>query len=144
MGIMETSLALLDEMKIRRTLHNNEWWFAVEEACGMLMDSPDGGACWRKLKRRLGKEGCDVGALCQGLALPVADGTERQTDCATLEGVFRIVQSVATPKAEVVKRWLAEIGRGGGKTQGYRTDLDSIFALLGDEVAAIVNRQAAE
>lgn len=102
----------------------------------MLMDRTDGGACWRKLKRSLEKEGCDVEALCQALELPVSDGTGQQADCVTIEGVFRIVQSVYTPRAEVFKRWLARVGREEMRSQGYRTDTDSIFALLED--AAVV------
>jgi len=121
--------------RIRGKRHEGEWWFAVEDVCGVLMDSLDGKECWRKLKRRLEKEGCEVGTLCHGLALPAADGRGWPTDCVTLEGVFRIVQSVATPKAEVFKRWLAEVGRRKKRPQGYGTDLDSVFALLGEEVA---------
>jgi len=106
----------------------------------MLMDGTDGGACWRKLMRSLEKEGCEVGTLCQGLELPASDGTGQRADCVTLEGVFRIVQSIATPRAEVLKRWLAQVGRGEGKPQGVRTDLDSVFALLGETAAVEIAR----
>lgn len=132
----------LCDRRIRRKQHEGEWWFAVEDVCGMLMDNPKGKECWRKLKQRLEKEGCDVWELCHALEFPAADGIGRQIDCVTLEGVFRIVQSVVTPKAEVFKRWLAEVGRGERKPQGIKTGLDSIFTLLGEEVAAIANRQA--
>ncbi len=130
----------LGTRRIRRKRHEGEWWFAVEDLCGALMDSPDGAECWRKLKRRLAKEGCEFGTLCQSLALPAADGTAQQVECVTLEGVFRIVQSVATPRAEVFKRWLAEVGRGGKKPQGIKTDLDSVFSMLGETAAVEIAR----
>lgn len=78
----------LGTRRIRRKRHEGEWWFAVEDLCGALMDSPDGAGCWRKLKWRLAKEGCEVGTLCHGLVLSAADGTARQVECVTLEGVF--------------------------------------------------------
>lgn len=102
----------------------------------MLMDSPDGAKCWCGFKRRLRAEGCEVGTLSLRLELPALDGKDGQADCVTLEGIFRIVQSVATPRAEVVKRWLAQAGRGEGKPHEIKTDLDSIFSMLG-EVAAV-------
>mgnify|MGYP005843258927 CR=1 FL=1 len=133
---METIPVILENKKIRRKRHNGEWWFAVEDVCAMLMEGPDGGACWRNLKRRLAKEGCEVETLCHALEFPASDGTGRQADCVTLEGIFRLVQSVATPKAESLKRWLAQVGRIEKKPQGYRTDTASIFALL-EEAAAV-------
>lgn len=141
MGIMETSLALLDEMKIRRTLHNDEWWFAVEDVCGALMDSPDGGAFWWKLKQGLRAEGCEVATLCHALEFLAIDGTVRHVDCVTIEGIFRIVQSISSPKAEVFKRWLAEVGRVRKKRQGSKTDLDSIFLMLGEAATVEIARK---
>ena len=138
---METSLALLDEMEIRRTLHHGEWWFAVEDVCGVLMDSPDGGASWWKLKQCLGAEGCDVVILCHALGFPAIDGTVRHVDCVTIEGIFRIVQSISSPKAEVFKRWLAEAGRVRKKRQGSKTDLDSIFSMLGEAATVEIARK---
>lgn len=138
---METGLALLDEMKIRRTLHNGEWWFAVEDVCGALMDSPDGGASWWKLKQGLRAEGCEVVTLCHALEFPAIDGTVRYVDCVTIEGIFRIVQSISSPKAEVFKSWLAEVGRVRTKRQGGKTDLDSIFLMLGKAATVEIARK---
>jgi hypothetical protein len=95
---------------IRRTLRNNEWWFSVIDVCGVLTDSLDAGAYWRKLKQRLKAEGSEVVTFCHGLKLTSPDGKMRQTDCANTEGLFRIIQSIPSPKAEPFKRWLAKVG----------------------------------
>jgi len=107
---MKTKLAVFRNKEIRRTLHNNEWWYSVADVCGALTDSPDSGAYWRKLKQRLKAEGSEVVTFCHGLKLPAPDGKMRQTDCATTEGIFRIIQSIPSPKAEPFKRWLAKVG----------------------------------
>ncbi len=107
---METKLVVFKDKKIRRTLQNNEWWFSVVDVCGALTDSPDAGAYWRKLKQRLNAEGSEVVTICHGLKLPAPDGKMRQTDCANTEGIFRIIQSIPSPKAEPFKRWLAKVG----------------------------------
>lgn len=103
---MENSLALLDDMKIRRTLHNNEWWFAVDDVAGTLTDSLDPEECIRKIRGR------DRG-LARGwrqfvtpLWLDTPGGREL-VDCANAEGIFRLIQSIPSPKAEPFRRWLA-------------------------------------
>ena len=97
---METKLVVFKNKKIRRTLNNDEWWFSVVDVCGALTDSPDAGAYWRKLKQRIKKESSEVVTFCHGLKLPASDGKMRQTDCANTEGIFRIIQSIPSPKAE--------------------------------------------
>src|SRR4030042_5522563 len=106
----ETHLAVFKGKKIRRTLHNNEWWFSVVDVVGVLTDSPDAGAYWRKLKQRLKEEGSEVVTFCHGLKLRAPDGKLRETDCANTEGLFRLIQSIPSPKAEPFKRWLAKVG----------------------------------
>lgn len=96
--------------KIRRILRNNEWWFSVADVCGVLTESADAGAYWRKLKQRLKKEGSESVTNCHGLKLEAADGKKYSTDCANTEGIFRIIQSIPSPKAEPFKRWLAKVG----------------------------------
>lgn len=103
-------IAVFQEKTIRRTWHNEEWWFSVVDVCGVLTDSPDAGAYWRKLKQRLGAEGSEVVTFCHGLKLEAPDGKQRVTDCANTEGLFRIIQSIPSPKAEPFKRWLAQVG----------------------------------
>ena len=105
---METSLTLLDEMKIRRTLRNNEWWFAVDDVVGALTDSLDPGEYIKKMRRR------DRG-LARGwrqFATPLwleTPGGREQVDCANTEDIFRIIQSIPSPRAEPFKRWLARV-----------------------------------
>ncbi len=103
----DTKIAIFKGKKIRKTLYNNEWWFSVIDACEVLTESVDAGAYWRKLKQRLAEEGSEVVTICHGLKLSAPDGKMRETDCANTEGVFRIIQSIPSPKAEPFKRWLA-------------------------------------
>lgn len=105
-----TKIALFKGKKIRKTIHNNEWCFSIVDVCGALTDSLDAGAYWRKLKQRLTEEGSEVVTLCHGLKLIAADGKKYKTDCANTEGLFRIIQSIPSPKAEPFKRWLAKVG----------------------------------
>ena len=103
-------IAVFQEIAIRRTWHNEAWWFSVVDVCGVLTDSPDAGAYWRKLKQRLNTEGSEVVTFCHGLKLEAPDGKQRVTDCANTEGLFRIIQSIPSPRAEPFKRWLAQVG----------------------------------
>lgn len=107
---MENKLVVFKGKEIRRTLHNNEWWFSVVDVCEVLTGSADAGAYWRKLKQRLKAEGSEVVTFCHGLKLIAPDGKMRQTDSANTEGIFRIIQSIPSPKAEPFKRWLAKVG----------------------------------
>jgi methylphosphotriester-DNA--protein-cysteine methyltransferase len=109
-GIMETRIALFRGKGIRKTLHNGEWWFSIVDICNVLTNSADAGAYWRKLKQRLNEEGSEVVTFCHGLKLTATDGKMRETDCANTEGIFRIIQSIPSQKAEPFKRWLARVG----------------------------------
>ena len=96
--------------EIRRIWHNDEWWFSVVDVCGILTESRDSGAYWRKLKQRLKIEGSEVVTNCHGLKLVASDGKKYRTDCANTETMFRVIQSIPSPKAEPFKRWLAKVG----------------------------------
>lgn len=101
---------LFQEQAIRRSWHENAWWFSVVDVCAVLTGSVDAGAYWRKLKQRLVAESGQPVTFCHGLKLTAADGRQRVTDCANTEGLFRIIQSIPSPKAEPFKRWLAQVG----------------------------------
>ncbi len=103
-------ISLFEGKKIRKTIYNNEWWFSVVDICEALTDSLDPGAYWRKLKQRLIEEKSEVVTFCHGLKLIASDGKKYETDCANTEGVFRIIQSIPSSKAEPFKRWLAKVG----------------------------------
>ena len=105
-----SKISIFKGKEIRKTVHNDEWWFSVVDVCKILTNSPDPGAYWRKLKQRLIAEGSEVVTNCHGLKLIAPDGKLRLTDCANTEGMFRIIQSIPSPKAEPFKRWLAKVG----------------------------------
>jgi len=106
----ETKIAIFQKKEIRKTLFQKEWWFSVVDVVRVLTDSLDAGAYWRKLKQRLIEEGSEVVTFCHGLKLIASDGKKYETDCANTEGIFRIIQSIPSPKAEPFKRWLAKVG----------------------------------
>ncbi len=73
MNEQDTKLAIFKGKEIRKTIHNNEWWFSVVDVCGVLTESVDAGAYWRKLKQRLNNEGSEVVTFCNGLKLLASD-----------------------------------------------------------------------
>ena len=75
-----TKIALFKGKKIRKTIHENEWWFSVVDVCEALTDSIDPGAYWRKLKQRLKNDGSEVVTFCHGFKLTVPEGKLRETD----------------------------------------------------------------
>ena len=103
-------IIVFESKKIRRVYYNDEWWFSVVDVVNALTDSADSGAYWRKLKQRLIEEGSQVVTNCHGLKLEAPDGKMRETDCANTQGMFRIIQSIPSSKAEPFKRWLAQVG----------------------------------
>ena len=106
----ENKLVVFQDKKIRRILVDDEWFFSVVDVVAALTDSLDPGAYWRKLKQRLTAEGSQVVTFCHGLRLQAPDGKMRITDCANVKGMFRIIQSIPSPKAEPFKQWLAQVG----------------------------------
>ena len=88
-----------------------KYFFSVVDIIQVLTDSVDGRTYWKVLKNRLIKEGNETVTNCNQLKLPAADGKKRLTDVADLQGIFRIIQSVPSKKAEPVKQWLAQLGQ---------------------------------
>ncbi len=105
-----SKIAIFKGKKVRKVIHKDEWWFSVIDVCEILTDSFDAGAYWRKLKQRLNQEESEVVTFCHKLKLEANDGKKYATDCANAEGIFRIVQSIPSPKVEPFKRWLAKVG----------------------------------
>ena len=101
--------AIFKGKKIRKTLHNKEWWFSVVDVIESLTDSPTPRQYWGKVKQR---EFIDLqlSPIWVQLKLEASDGKKYKTDCADTEGIFRIIQSIPSPKAEPFKRWLAKVG----------------------------------
>jgi DNA-damage-inducible protein D len=108
---MKNKLIAFGNKKIRSIWHEDQWWFSVVDAVSVLTDSKNAGAYWRKLKQRFKTdEGSEVVTNCHALKLEASDGKKYATDCANTETMFRIIQSIPSPKAEPFKRWLAKVG----------------------------------
>ena len=92
-----------------------EWYFSVVDVVGVLTDQPDArraSTYWAVLKKRLKNEGADqLFTNCKQLKMTAADGKKRMTDVADTEQLFRLIQSIPSPKAEPFKLWLAQVGR---------------------------------
>lgn len=108
---MRSTLIVFEGKNIRRTWFNDEWWFSMVDIVRILTESPDPRNYWKVLKHRLLEEGGNEAVTkCNQLKLPAEDGKLRETDCANVETIFRIVQSIPSPKAEPFKLWLAKVG----------------------------------
>ena len=108
-----TAIAVFKGGQIRRHWDDNRqcWLFSVVDVIAVLTDSDNPAVYWRVLKKRLKDENADQTVTnCNGLKMPAADGKMRLTDVADTETMFRIIQSIPSPKAEPFKRWLAKVG----------------------------------
>ena len=106
----DARLALFQEREIRRTWHNEEWWVSVADVVEALTDSTDAKQYIKKMRSRDPMLDANWGTTCTPLHLMAPDGKLRATNCANTEGLFRIIQSIPSPKAEPFKRWLAQVG----------------------------------
>ena len=108
----ETAIKLFNQKQVRCHWddENEKWYFSIVDVIEVLTESVDPGAYWRKLKERLKKEGNETVTNCHGLKMNAADGKMRVTDVADTEQLFRLIQSVPSPKAEPFKLWLAKVG----------------------------------
>jgi len=108
---MESKIAIFKGKKIRKILHNGEWWFSVIDVIKALTDSTQPSKYWTAMKARVQNESeFQLSTICRQLKLEASDAKKYETDCANTEGVFRIIQSIPSPKAEPFKRWLAKVG----------------------------------
>ena len=107
-----TKISLFYGKQIRRVFLENEWWFSVIDVIAFLTDSQKPRDYWYKMKTREKKAaGIELSTICRQLKLTAPDGKKRETDCANTEGIFRIIQSIPSPKAEPFKLWLAKVGK---------------------------------
>ena len=107
---METNIAVFRGKGIRKTLHKNEWWFSISDVVEALTDSTDPKQYIKKMRQRDSELNSYWGTICTLLEIQAPDGKMRETNCANTEGIFRIIQSIPSPKAEPFKRWLAKVG----------------------------------
>ena len=105
------ALQLFQNRKVRTVWDDQEekWYFSIIDVCDVLTDSKDATAYWRKLKQRLKAEGNETVTNCHALKLKAADGKMRLTDVADTEQLFRLIQSIPSPKAEPFKQWMAQV-----------------------------------
>ncbi len=104
------ALVVFEGTKIRRTWHDDQWYFSVVDVVRVLTDSSIPRRYWSDLKSRLQEEGFEPYDKIVQLTLQAEDDKMRLTDCANTESMFRIIQSIPSPKAEPFKRWLARVG----------------------------------
>ena len=108
----ETAIKLFNQKQVRCHWDSEQekWYFSIVDVVGILTESIDPQAYWRKMKERLKKEGNETVTNCHGLKMIATDGKMRLTDVADTEQLFRLIQSVPSPKAEPFKMWLAKVG----------------------------------
>ena len=103
-------IAIFRKKEIRRTIHKNEWWFSVADVIGALTESTDIRQYIKKMRQRDPELNSYWGTICTPLEMMTKDGKKRKINSANTEGIFRIIQSIPSPKAEPFKRWLAKVG----------------------------------
>jgi DNA-damage-inducible protein D len=107
-----SDIKLFEEKKVRTHWdeQNEVWLFAIVDVIAILTDSPNPQIYWRVMKKRLKDEGNETVTNCNGLKMEAPDGKMRLTDVADTQQLFRLIQSIPSPKAEPFKQWLAKVG----------------------------------
>ena len=107
----QNAIQLFENKKVRTVWDDDQekWFISIVDVVSVLTESVDANAYWRKLKQRLKAEGNQTVTNCHGLKLEALDGKMRMTDVADTEQLFRLIQSIPSPKAEPFKLWLAQI-----------------------------------
>lgn len=102
---------IFEEKEVRRAWHDEQWFFSIIDVVSILSQSNRPRKYWDDLKRKLKDEGSQLSDKIGQLKLPSSDGKSYLTDATNLEGIFRIIQSIPSPKAEPFKQWLARVGQ---------------------------------
>jgi len=107
------ALQIFEKKRVRAVWDDEteRWYFSIVDVVGALSESVNPSAYWRKLKQRLKQEGNETVTNCHGLKMIAPDGKMRMTDVAETEQVFRIIQSIPSPKAEPFKQWMAQVAK---------------------------------
>ena len=105
------AIKLFEERKVRTIWDDTheKWYFSIVDVVAILTDSSNPQTYWRVLKKRLKEEGNETVTNCNALKLKATDGKMRLTDVADTEQLFRLIQSIPSPKAEPFKQWMAEV-----------------------------------
>lgn len=107
---LTTKIAIFQKKEIRKVIHNNEWYFSVSDVIEALTDTVDVRDYIKKIRKRDIELNAYWGTNCPLLEMIAKDGRKRKITSANTEGIFRIIQSIPSPKAEPLKRWLAKVG----------------------------------
>lgn len=109
----ESAIQLFEDKKVRSIWDSEarKWYISIVDVVGVLTESPNPNNYWKVLKNRLKKEGSQLVTTCNQLKMQSADGKFYKTDVADIEQLFRLIQSIPSPKAEPFKLWLASLGR---------------------------------
>lgn len=109
----QTDIKIFEDKKVRTLwdAEHEKWYLSIVDVIAVLTDSPNPQVYWRVLKKRLKDEGNETVTNCNGLKMEAPDGKMRLTDVADVEQLFRLIQSIPSPKAEPFKMWLAQIAR---------------------------------
>ena len=107
--IPSTKIAVFRKKEIRKTIHKNEWWFVIKDVVAALTDSTQPEGYIKDMRRRDAELAKGWGQIATPLSVQTAGGVQK-LNCANTEGIFRIIQSIPSPKAEPFKRWLAKVG----------------------------------
>ncbi len=113
LGVLpQNKIVVFEDKKIRRIFHNGEWYFSIIDIIRVLTESSDSNRYWPELKKKLLEDEGFSQLLdkIEQLKLESSDGKKYLTDTANTETLFRIIQSIPSPKAEPFKRWLAQVG----------------------------------
>ena len=107
------AIKIFEEKKVRTVWDDEteEWFFSIVDVVSILTESVDGRKYWNKLKQRLKAEGSELVTNCHQLKLPSSDGKLYKTDVATTQQLFRLIQSIPSPKAEPFKMWMAQVAK---------------------------------
>src|SRR3989338_3619000 len=105
----DRALVVFQDRGIRRIWHNNKWYYSIVDVVDVLTDSPTPRQYWGKVKDREFIQ-LELSPIWVHLKLIAEDGKLRETDCANTQNMFRIIQSIPSPKAEPFKLWLAKVG----------------------------------
>jgi DNA-damage-inducible protein D len=107
--ISSTKIAVFRKKEIRKTVHKNEWWFVIKDVVAALTDSTQPEGYIKDMRRRDTELAKGWGQIATPLSVQTAGGVQK-LNCANTEGIFRVIQSIPSPKAEPFKRWLAKVG----------------------------------
>lgn len=106
----ENRIALFQKRELRRTIHNNEWWFVIADVVAALTDSVDPQGYLKDMRRRDPELAKGWGQIAAPLSVQTSGGKQK-LNCANTEGLFRIIQSTPSPRVEPLKRRLARVGK---------------------------------